>query len=535
MQLNLKQLFERAERYFPDNEIVSRRADGTLFRYRYSDYAQRVRRLADALGKLGIRVGDRVGTLEWNTYRHFELYAAVTCFGAVLHTINVRLGDEDISYILNKAQDVALIVAPEFLPMIERIAPQLPFLKHIIIAVDVGADVATKFRTYNYEALLNTGKPDYPFADIHENSTAGMCFTSATTGRPKGVIYSHRDLYLHSMALCMTDVMGLGERDTIMPVVPMFHANAWGLPYAALAVGAKMVLPGPRPMANDILDLIAGERITFFAAAVTVGFQIFDELQRRPRDISSLRELMLGGSATPATLMRRFQEGYGISIYTAWGATECAPIATVTHLRRQLLSAGSEARIGVRTRQGIPVPGIEVRVLDADGKQVPWNDTEVGEVYVRGLWIAKSYYEDDRSKENFVEGWWKSGDLATVDDTGSMRLIDRSKDLIKSGGEWISSIDLENELTACPGVSEAAVVAVPHEKWQERPVAYVVRSASGPGVDVAELTRWLARRFPKWWLPDSYVFVADLPKTGVGKINKRELRGRVVEDLTSGR
>lgn len=535
MQLNLKQLFERTERYFPDNEVVSRQASGSLFRYRYVDYARRVRRLADAMGKLGIQRGERVGTLEWNTHRHFELYAAVPCAGAVLHTINVRLGDEDIAYIINKAQDVALFVAPEFLPMIERIRPQLPFLKQIIVMADAEVDAATTLQIRNYEAVLDTGKPDFLFPDIDENSPGGMCFTSATTGKPKGVVYSQRSLYLHSMALCMADVMGLGERDTIMPVVPMFHANAWGLPYAALAVGAKMVLPGPHPAVSGILDLIEGERVTFFAAAVTVGVQMYSELQNRSRDISSLRELMLGGSATPRALMQHFQEKYRISIYTAWGATESAPIATVTHVRRQLLSAGPEVRIDVRTRQGIPVPGIDIKVLDADGEQVPWNDAQPGEIYVRGLWVAESYYEDDRSKESFAGGWWKSGDLATVDNAGSMRLVDRSKDLIKSGGEWISSVDLENELIACPGVSEAAVVAVPHERWQERPVAYIVRNSDGAEVSAEELTRWLSKSFAKWWLPDHYIFVANIPKTGVGKINKRQLREHVAEDIASGK
>lgn len=533
MQLNLKNLFARTEEYFPDNEVVSRLKDGSLFRYRYAEYCQRVRSLADAIGGLGIRSGDRVATLGWNTYRHFELYAAVPCLGAVLHTVNIRLGDDDIVYIINKAQDIALFVDPEFLPTVERIAPRLGSLKHVIVMARAEDAIATSLQVLNYETLLRAGKPDFVFSELDENSPCGMCFTSATTGKPKGVVYSQRSLYLHSMTLCMTDVMGVAERDTLLPVVPMFHANAWGLPYAALAVGAKIVLPGPQPTGNDILDLIEHEKVTFCAAAVTVGVQMYNELQNRPRDISTLRELMLGGSATPRALMQHFQEDHGISIYTAWGATECAPIATVTHLRRQLLHAGPEARMDVRTRQGIPVPGVEVKVLDDAGKQVPWNDAQPGEAQVRGLWVATSYYEDERSGEGFAEGWWKSGDLATVDSDGSLRLVDRSKDLIKSGGEWISSVDLENELMACPGVMEAAVVAAPDERWQERPVAYVVRNPAVVEVSTAELTAWLAKRFVKWWLPDHYVFVLNIPKTGVGKINKRRLRERVAGDIAS--
>ncbi|MFT3804495.1 MAG: long-chain fatty acid--CoA ligase [Burkholderiaceae bacterium] len=534
MQLNLKQLFERSEKYFPGNEIVSRQADGSLFRYRYADYARRVRRLADALGRLGVRAGERVGTLEWNTHRHFELYAAVPSAGAVLHTINIRLADDDIAYIIDKAQDVALFVGPEFLPLVERIAPRLPSLRHIVVMAEADADIGGAANVLGYEALVDSGRPDFVLPDVDENSPAGMCFTSATTGKPKGVVYSHRGLYLHSMALCMADVMGLAERDTIMPIVPMFHANAWGLPHGALTVGAKLVLPGPQPTAADILDLIEAERVTFFAAAVTVGVQMYAELQNRRRDLSSLRELMLGGSATPRALMERFQQEYGISIYTAWGATETAPIATVTHVGRELRDAGPEARIGVRTRQGIPVPGIDIEVLDADGQAVARDDASPGEVRVRGLWVAEAYYEDERSRDSFVDGWWKSGDLATVDASGSIRLVDRAKDLIKSGGEWISSVDLENELTACPGVSEAAVVAAPHDKWQERPVAYVVRRPGSDEVSAEDLTKWLSRRFAKWWLPDRYLFIDSLPKTGVGKINKRRLRELTAEEVASG-
>lgn len=528
MQLNLKTFFERAERYFSDNEIVSREVDGSLFRYRYRDYCPRVRQLADALRKAGIRRGTRVATLGWNTYRHMELYFAVPCFGAVLHAVNIRLSDEHITYILDKAEDHILFVDPDLLPTVERLATKLSMLRHIVVMGEVPAETRLTGVTA-YEDFLNSGEPDFQFGELDEYSPCTMCFTSATTGSPKGVVYSQRALYLHSMAVCAADGLGVAERDTILPVAPMFHVNAWGLPYAAVAVGAQMVLPGPHPRPADILDLIQEERVTFCAAAVTVGVQMYEELQQRPRDLSSLRELMLGGSATPAALMRRYREDYGISIYTAWGATECAPLATTTHLRRQLVDAGDDARIAVRERQGIPILGVELQVLNDDLKPVPWDDRHPGEIYVRGPWIVKEYYRDERSAEAFDNGWWKSGDIATVGPDGSLRLVDRVKDLIKSGGEWISSVDIENELMACPGVLEAAVVAAPDERWQERPVAFVVpdRDADEAGEDTLE--RWLAKRFAKWWLPDRYIFIDALPKTGVGKFDKRRLREQLKE------
>ncbi len=531
MQLNLKTFFERTEQYFPRNEVVTRRADGSISRYRYADYCARARRMADAIGRLGIQRGDRVATLGWNTDRHLELYSAVPCFGAILHTINIRLGDDDVAFIIDKAQDRALFVDAEFLPLVERIAPRLPSLQHIIVMGAAEDAASTSLPVLRYETLIETGDPVFAFPDLDENSLCGMCFTSATTGRPKGVVYSQRSLYLHSMALCMADVMGLAERDTLLPVVPMFHANTWGLPYAALAVGAKMVLPGPQPTPSDILDLIEQEQVNFCAAAVTVGVQMYAALRERPRNISSLRQLMLGGSATPRALMQRFQERYGVPVFTAWGSTECAPLATITHVPRDLLDAGHEARMDVRVRQGIPVPGVEMKVLDESGAHVSRDDQTPGEVYVRGPWIAESYYQDERSKDGFSDGWWKSGDIATLNQEGALRLVDRAKDLIKSGGEWISSVDLENELMACPGVAEAAVIAAPHERWQERPVAYVVRSTTATPVSEDELRNWLTQRFVKWWLPDHYLFVAAIPKTGVGKINKRELRERVLQDI----
>ncbi|MBC9882305.1 long-chain fatty acid--CoA ligase [Bradyrhizobium sp. INPA01-394B] len=522
MQLNLKTFLERTESYLPQNAIVSRQADGKLFRYHYADYCRRTRQLASALAGLGVKPGDKVATLGWNTYRHMELYFAVPCLGAILHTVNIRLTDEHIAYIMNHAEDVVLFVDPDLLPTMERVAPSVRSLRHIIVMDDRPAPLGD----CDYESFLATGDPDFAFPELDENSPCGMCFTSATTGDPKGVVYTQRGLYLHTLALCLRDVLAISEHDTVLPVVPMFHANSWGLPYAAVAVGATIVLPGPHPTAADILDLIEAERGTFCAAAVTIGVELYAQLKKKPRDISSLRGLMLGGSATPEALMKRFHNEYGVPILTAWGATEAAPLATITHVRRSVFEAGPEERIKVRVRQGIPVPGVELKVLDDCGKPVPRDDGHPGEVHVRGPWIATEYYRDTRSRAGFVDGWWRSGDIATQGSDGSIHLIDRAKDLVKSGGEWISSVDLENELAACPGVREAAVVAMPDARWQERPVAFVVPVQDSDELDPAHLSAWLARRFVKWWIPDRFVFVPALPKSGVGKVDKRSLRER---------
>ncbi|OJU33650.1 MAG: fatty-acid--CoA ligase [Alphaproteobacteria bacterium 65-37] len=522
MQLTLKTFLERTESFLPQNEIVSRQADGQLFRYHYADYCRRTRQLASALARLGVKPGDRVATLGWNTYRHMELYFAVPCLGAILHTVNIRLTDEHIAYIMNHAEDVVLFVDPDLLPTVERVAPSVRSLRHIIVMDDRPAPLGD----CDYESFLATGDPDFAFPEIEENSPCGMCFTSATTGDPKGVVYTQRGLYLHTLALCLRDVLAISEHDTVLPVVPMFHANSWGLPHAAVAVGATIVLPGPHPTAADILDLIEAERGTFCAAAVTIGVELYAQLKKKPRDISSLRGLMLGGSATPEALMKRFHNEYGVPILTAWGATEAAPLATITHVRRSVFEAGPEERIKVRIRQGIPVPGVELKVLDDCGKPVPRDDRHPGEVHVRGPWIATEYYRDKRSRDSFADGWWRSGDIATQGSDGSIRLVDRAKDLVKSGGEWISSVDLENELAACPGVLEAAVVAMPDARWQERPVAFVVPLQESGELDPDILSAWLARRFAKWWIPDRFVVVAALPKTGVGKVDKRTLRER---------
>ncbi|MGE0809721.1 MAG: long-chain fatty acid--CoA ligase [Immundisolibacter sp.] len=529
MELNIRLLLERSAKYFPGNEIVTRLPDGSLHRYTYRDLDARARRLASRLASLGIHPGDRVATFAWNTYRHFELYFALPCAGTVLHTVNLRLADEHVVYILNHSEDRAVFVDPDLLPTFERIVGELKTVRTFVVLAD-RVPPTTLPNVVAYEDLIRDGDPEFPFHELPERTPAGMCYTSATTGMPKGVIYTHRDIYLHTITECLGDVLDICERDTLLPVVPMFHANAWGLPFAAACMGAKMVLPGERPHAPVILDLMQAERVTFAAAAVSIGIDMVAELKRQPRDLSSMRGLMLGGSATPAAVMEFFLKECGFPVLTAWGSTEMTPLATCVHIGRELLQKPAIEHIPTRVRQGIPCPGTELKVLDEHGRPVPWDDQAIGEIYVRTPWSTTEYYRDERTRDGFVDGFWKSGDMSAVSPDGVLRLVDRAKDLIKSGGEWISSVDLENALVSHPQVREAAVVAAPDDKWLERPCAYVV-TEPGATVGPAELRAWLEPKFAKWWLPDHYLIVDAIPKTGVGKINKRALREQVEQDL----
>ncbi len=504
---------------------MSRQAQGSIHRYSYRDFHHRVRRLGSALKHLDVRAGERVATFCWNHYRHLELYFAVPCFGAVLHTVNIRLSDDDLIYIFNHAEDTVIFVDDELVPVIERILPSLTAVRHIVIMGEEAVPNLSK-RSLSYEELIQHGDESFAFGELDENLPSGMCYTSATTGKPKGVIYTQRAIYLHAMTLCLADVMAISEHDTVMPVVPMYHVNSWGLPFASIFAGANLVLPGPRPQARDLLRLIASEHVSFAAAAVTVGIDMLRELESEPEDISSLRQLMLGGQATPKAVMEKYLSQYGIPIFTAWGATETSPIATAVHIKKHERSLDDHAKIDIRVRQGVVVPGLELKVVNEQGEGVSWDDRQMGEIWVRGPWVATEYYRDSRSAEGFADGWWKSGDMATINEEGVLRLVDRAKDLIKSGGEWISSVQLENELMAHPAIVEACVVAVPHEKWIERPVAFVVSRDIASFRD-EELEHWLTRKFPKWWVPDQFIRVDQIPRTGAGKFNKRELRERL--------
>ena len=522
--LILKRLVERPERYFPRNEILTRQADGSVFRYTYRDYCARVRRLASSLERLGIRPGEKVASLAWNTHQHLEMYFGVPCAGRVLHTANLRLSDEHLAYTLNHAEDVALFFTSDLLEQVERVAPLLRHVRHYVV-LDDRVPATALAPIHAYEDLIAHGDPGYAYPELDERTPASMCFTSATTGNPKCVVYTHRGLYLHSQVLCNADIMAISEKDTLLPIAPMFHVNSWGVPFAGVWMGAKFVFPGQRPHAEELLELIDTHRVTFAFGAVTVGIDMMNALQRRPCQIGSLRGLMLGGSATPASVMKYYLEHHGVVVYTAWGSTECAPIATAVCIKRDQQDLDDDGKIAIRVRQGLPVPGVEMKVLDDDGRPIPWDDKAVGEVHVRGPWIATSYLNEPRSRESFVDGWWKSGDIAAVNADGVLRLVDRAKDLIKSGGEWISSVDLENALMAHAAIREATVVGAPHEKWIERPISFVVLDDTVAPPTGAELRAHLnGHGIAKWWWPDAFIAVPALPKTGVGKFDKKRLR-----------
>ena len=529
--LNLVRVLERAAQYFPRKHIATRLADGSLFRYDYAHFARRTRRLASMLAELGVEPGTRVATLAWNTHHHLELYFGIPCAGAVLHTANLRLSEEHIAFTMNHAADRVLFFSPDLLATVARLAPLLETVEPFVMLAD-HAPPSSLAGLVAYEELLARGDDDYRYPDVDEEAAASICFTSATTGNPKGVVYTHRGLVLHSLMLSHVDGLAISERDVLLPIAPMFHVNSWGVPFAGVGVGAEFVFPGERPHAADNVRLIEQEQVTFAHGAVTVGIDLRNLLEQEAHDLSSLRGLMLGGQATPATLMHYFLERHGVPILTAWGSTECAPLATLTYLRRDQDGLADAEKIRIRTRQGIPAPLVERKIVADDGTPVPWDDTAVGEVYVRGPWIATDYLDDPRAADSFVDGWWKSGDIAAVDADGVMRLVDRAKDLIKSGGEWISSVDLENALMAHPGINEATVIGMPHEKWLERPVAFLTAAgAHPPSADT--LREYLeGAGFARWWLPDRFVFVADIPKTGVGKFNKRLLRERLADYLS---
>jgi len=497
-----------------------------LFRYTYRDFYERVVRLGNALARLGIQKGDRVATFAWNHHRHLEAYFAIPCMGAVLHTVNIRLSPEHIVYIiLNHAEDQLLLLDEALIPIIEPLQEQFKTVKGYIIMTDKPELPATRLQpAYHYEQLLAEADatPRFP-DDIDENDPMGMCYTSATTGMPKGVVYTHRGIYLHSLVIGLADTIGLSERDTIMPIVPMFHANAWGMPFAATMFGSKQVYPGVAPTPKDFVQLIQDEKMTISAGLPTIWIGVLQELEKGDYDVSHLKTVLCGGSAAPKSLIRTFEEKYGIVMLHAYGMTETSPLA-VARLKSYQESLPLEERLNIRATQGLLVPGLELRVVGENG-DVAWNGQEMGELYLRGNWIADAYYRDERTKETFVDGWLRTGDVATIDEEGFIRLVDRTKDLVKSGGEWISSVDLENALMAHPAVLEAAVIAVPHPKWHERPLACVVLKPGYEGkVGKDELLDFIRPQFAKWWIPDDLVFLPEIPKTSVGKFLKRGLR-----------
>ncbi|MBA2555286.1 MAG: long-chain fatty acid--CoA ligase [Geodermatophilaceae bacterium] len=524
--LTVDSIFRRVERLFPDKSIVTG-PPARIQRTTYGEWAGRTRRLGSVLADLDISADGRVGTFAWNSARHLELYFAVPCSGRVLHTLNIRLFPDQLTYIANHAEDEAIFVDRSLLKVLWPLIDTMTTVRHVVVMDDSEDEVPDDERILNYEELLAAASPvDFHVAD--EYRAAAMCYTSGTTGNPKGVVYSHRSTWLHSLTATTSSCLGIDEGDTVMPVVPMFHANAWGLAQAAPMAGAALVFPGPDMSPAAIGQLIQDENVTVTAGVPTIWqglLPLVDDL-----DLSSLRSLICGGSAVPAALSEAYREKTGKPIVHAWGMTETHPLGSVSRIQSRDLDASDDDLVAIRARQGTPMAGVELRIVEADTiDELPWDDKATGELQVRGAWVAHSYYKPDEGVELSTEdGWMKTGDVAAIDKFGSIRLVDRTKDLVKSGGEWISSVELENLLMGHPAVAEAAVIGIPHPKWDERPLACVVLK-QGQTATAEELLEHLRPLVAKWWLPEAVEFIDEVPKTSVGKFSKKDLRGKFAD------
>ena len=525
--LSIPAIIRRTETLFPDRKVVSRRPDRSISRSTYAQVVDRVRRLAVALQDLGVRPGDRVATLAWAGQEHLEAYLAIPSIGAILHTLNLRLHCDDLTYIVNDAADRVLIVDESLLPVYEKLREHVKIEHVIVIGADHGPAGAGHYvHTSNYEDLLASVDPArYVEPTLDEHAAAAMCYTSGTTGRPKGVLYSHRSLVLHSFGQGLVDTLGVGERDTVLPIVPMFHVNAWGLPFTAALFGAGQVFAGPHLDAKSVLELLVKERVTLTAGVPTVWLALLHELDQQPgvHDLSALRAIVIGGSAAPPSMIRGFKERHGLDVVHAWGMTEMTPLGTLCNVPSALRDAPVDDQYRYQSKQGTPLPFVELRATTENGV-APWDGKTMGELEVRGPWVAAQYFNVDGPDDRFTtDGWFRTGDIVTIDPSGCIELTDRAKDLVKSGGEWISSVALETALMGHPAVAEAAVVAVPHPKWDERPLAVVVLKA-GQNATVDELIEFLTPQFAKWWLPDVIEFATEIPRTSVGKFKKSVLR-----------
>ncbi len=523
--LTLVHLLERAGRYFPTTEIVSRLPDRSLHRYTYGDFYSRSRALAAALTRAGMSKGDRVATLMWNHYAHLEAYFGIPVAGGVVHTLNLRLYPDDIAYIANDAADRFLIVDDVLLPLFEQIKDRVP-LERVFVVPLTGKPIPAGYE--NYEELLKTGEGAFDYPELDENDAAAMCYTSGTTGRPPGVVYSHRSMVIHSLCISIPDGFGISQHEVVMPVVPMFHVLSWGMPHACVMVGAKIVLPGPHMDPQSLLDLCEREQVTLTAGVPTLWLGVLQLLDRKEREYRLAPGLRIGvgGAAAPEAMIRGFDK-YGITVVHAWGMTETSPVVTLSKLKPHLRNLPEDECYAIRARTGYALPFVELRVIGDDDHEVAADGKAMGEIQVRGPFVTGSYHNKERDPAKFTpDGWLRTGDVATIDAEGYVKICDRTKDLIKSGGEWISSVDLEGAIMGHPAVAEAAVVAAPHPKWGERPVAFVVLKP-GAAASAEEIAKFLEPKFAKWWLPDDYIFVDAIPRTSTGKFLKRELRAKV--------
>ncbi len=515
--LTINSIFNHGRHVYADSQVVTFQGEGSR-RASFAETGDRSERLAAALFRLGIRPGDRVATFCWNNQEHLEAYLAVPSMGAVLHTLNIRLFPDQLTYIINHAEDRVIIVDESLVPMLARVAPDLKTVEHFIVIGD--SDAGALGEVLRYEELLAAEQLGFEWPEIDERAAAAMCYTSGTTGNPKGVVYSHRSCYLHSMGACTGAAFGLSQDDRILLIVPMFHANAWGLPYAGWLTGSDFVMPDRFLQAEPMCRLIALERPTFSGAVPAIWNEMLRYIEGKDVDLSSFRMIACGGSAVPRSLMEKFQQHYGVRIIQAWGMTETSPLAAIAHPPK---TVPQDERMEWRAKNGRVCFGVELRIVDGE-KVLPWDGQSVGEIEVRGPWVTAAYYGDD-TPEKFHDGWLRTGDVGTMNSKGFIQITDRAKDVIKSGGEWISTVELENEIMAHPDIIEAAVIAVPDDRWDERPLACVVLK-EGSEVSADQLRAFLSDRVAKWWVPERWAFIEEVPKTSVGKFDKKVLRAR---------
>jgi fatty-acyl-CoA synthase len=533
--LTISSLIRHAARHAGDVEVVSKRCEGDIHRYTWHEAERRSRGLARALESLGVAQGERVGTLAWNGYRHVEIYYGASGSGRVCHTINPRLFPEQIAWIVNDAEDTVLCFDLTFLPLIEKLFPQLGSVRHFVLMTDP-AHMPAETPIPNllcFDELVDSQPDDFRWPELPEETAATICYTSGTTGNPKGAVYSHRSTVLHAYAAALPDGMNLSTRDVILPIVPMFHVNAWGLPFASALVGAKLVLPGPHLDGASLYTLFEQEKVTFSAGVPTVWLGLLNHMKQHALGFTTFRRTVIGGSACPPAMMKSLQDEYDVEVIHAWGMTELSPLGTLARLQAKHEALPKDERQRRLETQGRVVYGIDMAIIDDAGKSLPWDGIAAGNLVVRGPWVIARYFKSDRSPLVVVDGepgWFPTGDVAAIDPDGFMRITDRSKDVIKSGGEWISSIDLENIAVAHPGIHEAAVIGCRHPKWDERPLLVAVRK---PGATVTreELLAWFVDRVPRWQIPDDVVFVDDLPHTATGKLMKLKLREQFREHV----
>ncbi|HYI44881.1 MAG TPA: long-chain fatty acid--CoA ligase [Actinomycetota bacterium] len=521
--LTITHIFDRAEKLFGHKEIVTATATG-IERTSYKEWAERTRLLGGALDTLECSNDARVGTFAWNTGKHLELYFGIPCTGRVMHTLNIRLFKEQLIYTINHAADEVIFIDRSLIGLLWPIADELKTVRNFVVMDDGTGDIPDDPRIVEYEKLLGESKPvDFVVED--ENQAAATCYTSGTTGNPKGVVYSHRSTVLHSVMVLAADTLGLSETDRILPIVPMFHANAWGLPYAGVFAGSDFVFPGPSLAPDHIVNLIEKEKVTFTAGVPTIWMGVLPLIEGR--DLSSLRLITAGGSAVPKSLSEAFREKLGLPLLQGWGMTETSPVASLGRVKSNLAGKSDDEKAVIRSYAGMPVPFCDIRIVAEDsGEELAWDGEVFGELQIRGPYIASRYYNDPTSDEKFTpDGWLRTGDVASLTPDGYIKIVDRTKDVIKSGGEWVSSVELENEIMAHPKVAEAAVIGVPHPKWMERPIACVV-AKEGEELTKEEILEFLEPRVAKWWLPEDVQFIEEIPKTSVGKFSKKDLRKR---------